>query len=95
MRALAILAAFGIALSAAGCQTTSVAVSVPDLAVAPQRPRRVTWKPVDIKRESADHYVMTGKSRDNLRDNLADIARNQEQWGSFADYYQPRKPSTK
>ena len=93
MRAWAVLIASGLALSATGCQTTSVAVTTPSLAVAPQRPRWVTWKPVEIRRESADRYVMTGKGRDNLKDNLADIARNQEQWGFFADYYQSRKPA--
>lgn len=91
-RALLALAAVTLSLSAAGCYTTSVAISVPNLSVAPQRPRGVTWKPVDIRRESADRYTMTGRSRDNLRDNLADIARNQEQWNAYGDYYEPRQP---
>ncbi len=90
-RALLALAAIALALSAAGCNTTSVAVTAPSLSVAPQRPRGVTWKPVDIRRESKDRYTMTGQGRDNLRDNLADVARNQEQWQSFGDYYEPRK----
>ncbi|WP_156649955.1 hypothetical protein [Methylobacterium sp. Leaf89] len=47
----------------------------------------MTWKPVDIRRETKDRYVMDGGSRNNLRDNLADIARNQEQWNSYGDYF--------
>jgi hypothetical protein len=50
---------------------------------------------VDIRRETQDRYVMNGNSRNNLRDNLADIARNQEQWNSYDDYFSKPKPRSK
>lgn len=87
MKALTLMAVLGLTAALAGCQTTSVAVTTPTISVAPQRPRGVTWKPVDIRRETKDRYVMDGGSRNNLRDNLADIARNQEQWNSYGDYF--------
>lgn len=87
MKPHALLALVGLTAALAGCQTASVAVTTPSLSVAPQRPRGVTWKPVDIRRETQDRYVMNGSSRNNLRDNLADIARSQEQWNAFGDYY--------
>jgi hypothetical protein len=46
---------------------------------------------VDIRRETKDRYVLDGLSRNNLRDNLADIARNQEQWNAYGDYFSKPK----
>ena len=87
MKALPLLAAIGLSAVLAGCQTASLAITTPQLSVGPQRPRGITWKPVDIRRETNDRYVLDRNSRNNLRDNLADIARNQEQWNSYGDYF--------
>jgi hypothetical protein len=46
---------------------------------------------VDIRRETQDRYVMDGSSRNNLRDNLSDIARSQEQWNAYGDYFSKPK----
>lgn len=72
MRSLVVcLLCFGVA----ACTTQTKYVAVPTLSVAPPDPRPLTWKPVDIKREAADRYVMDQASRNNLQDNLADIER--------------------
>lgn len=47
---------------------------------------------MDIRRETQDRYVMDRSSRNNLRDNLADIARNQERWKAYGDYFSKPKP---
>lgn len=82
-------AIIGISIFLTGCGTSKF-INSPKIEHHPSLPRGVTWKPVDIKRETPERYVMDKKSRTNLRDNLADTERYISQQKSLLEFYRTK-----
>ena len=69
-----------------GCTSTKY-TTVSTIHIDPPKPRAVVWKPVTIKREAEDRYVMDKTSRTNLKDNLAETERYIIQQNGVIEFY--------